>query len=154
MDPLPYNITISSQTASILYDPQRDGALTNGWNVTYSSGLKDTGFGFPQGVGTDSHMTERDSSSLELTWVGTAVYLYGQASSASYTVEVDGTSFTSSSVTVQPGGLLGSKTDLSYGNHTVKLTTHGSNAVAFQSAELTIGMGYNGSRCVRCQHAC
>ncbi|TCD60917.1 hypothetical protein EIP91_009290 [Steccherinum ochraceum] len=94
-------------------------------------------------------MTERDSSSLELTWIGTAVYLYGQASSASYTVEVDGTSFTSSSVTVQPGGLLGSKTDLSYGNHTVKLTTHGSNAVAFQSAQLTIGMGYNGSRCNR-----
>ena len=82
---------------------------------------------------------------MRISWVGTAVYLYGQASSASYSIDVDGTATTVPvGTTVAQGGLLGSKTGLSYGSHTVTLTTHGTNEVAFQYAELTIGVGYSG----------
>ncbi|TCD60918.1 hypothetical protein EIP91_009291 [Steccherinum ochraceum] len=139
MDPLPYNVTVSSQTASIVYAPKRDGDPTAGWNVTYSSGTSNTGFGVPQGVGTDSHWTTHDGASLQLSWVGTAVYLYGDASPASYSIDVDGTSVPS----IGQGGVLASKTGLDYGNHTVTLTTHGANQVRFQHAEVTVGLGYN-----------
>lgn len=144
MDPLPYNVTISSQTASILYSPTRDGNLTAGWNVTYSLGLNNTGFGNPQGVGVDSHSTTHDGASLELSWVGTAVYLYGQAANASYTINVDGSKFDDSLTNIPSGGLLGSKTGLGYGNHTVTLTAHGTGGeLEFQFADLTIGLSYD-----------
>lgn len=143
MDPFPYNITITSQTASIVYSPYRDGDPTEGWNVSYSLGVKDTGFSVPQGVGVDSHVTTHDGATMELNWVGTAVYLYGEASSASYSIDVDGSTLASSLASVPQGGLLGSRTGLDYANHTVKLTTRGSGQVAFQYADLTIGIGYD-----------
>ncbi|TCD68536.1 hypothetical protein EIP91_010461 [Steccherinum ochraceum] len=141
MDPLPYNVTISSQTASIVYAPNRDGDPTAGWNVTYSSGTSNTSVdhGVAQGVGTDSHWTVHDGASLQLSWVGTAAYLYGDATSASYSMDIDGQSVPS----VGQGGLLGSKTGLSYGNHTVTLITQGTDPVVFQYAEVTVGIGYS-----------
>lgn len=143
-DPLPYNVTISSQSAVVQYAPARDGALTAGWNVTYSSGTANTGFNAPQGVGTDSHQTTHDGATMQLSWVGTAVYLYGNATGASYSIDVDGSSIGSSEATVPQGGLLGSRMNLSYGRHTVTLTVHGTVAVSFQYAELTTGVGYIG----------
>ncbi|KAH8108146.1 hypothetical protein BXZ70DRAFT_40551 [Cristinia sonorae] len=145
MDPLPYNITISSQTATISYLPARDGDSAAGWNLTYSQGTRDTGYGHPQGVGTDVRWTTLDGATMQLSWVGTAVYLYGQAFSASYTVDVDGDRSSFSSANVPQGGLLGSKTGLSYGNHTATLTTHGTGEVSLQFAQLTVGVGYPGS---------
>ncbi|KAH8100285.1 hypothetical protein BXZ70DRAFT_180298 [Cristinia sonorae] len=145
MEPLPFNITLSSQTATISYLPTRDGDAALGWNVTYSQGNQNTGYSNLQGVGTDTHRTAHDGASLQFSWIGTAVYLYGNADNASYTLDVDGDRVSSSSVTIPEGGLLGSKTGLEYGNHTVTLTTHGTNQVAFQFAELTIGLGYLGS---------
>ncbi|TCD60920.1 hypothetical protein EIP91_009293 [Steccherinum ochraceum] len=147
MDPLPYNVTISSQTASIVYAPNRDGDPTAGWNVTYSSGTSNTGFGVAQGVGTDSHWTTHDGASLQLSWVGTAIYLYGDASPASYSIDVDGASAPS----IGQGGILGSKTGLDYGNHTVTLTTHGTDQVSFQYAEATIGVGYSSGSSIQNQ---
>ncbi|KAL0574499.1 hypothetical protein V5O48_007474 [Marasmius crinis-equi] len=145
MDPLPYNITISSQTASILYSPTREGSIDAGWNSTYSSGSKDTGYGRPQGLGTDYHRTTRSGASLELRWVGTAVYLYGNATAGSYTITVDGQDV-GASKNVPQGGLLGRKTGLKYGDHTAKLTVLGKGEVAFQYARVTIGVGYTGSK--------
>jgi hypothetical protein len=139
MDPIPYNVTLSSQTASIQYSPSRDGSISSmGWNVSYTDGLKDTGYGNPQGVGVDSHQTSLAGASMELTWVGTAVYLYGKASAGSYTVSVDGEDVGSN----PDGGVLGSKSGLKYGSHTVRLTASGGSQVAFQYAQVTIGMGY------------
>ena len=143
-DPAPYNVTISSQTASIQYAPVRDGDASQGWNVTYDQGSKDTGYGNPQGVGIDSHQTNYSGATMSISWVGTAVYLYGQASAASYSIDVDGASIPFAAVNVEQGGLLGSRTGLQYGNHTVTLTTSGTAYVAFQYAELTIGIGYVG----------
>ena len=149
MDPLPYNVTISSQTASIVYSPARDGNTTAGWNVTYSDGTTPA-YGSQQGIGTDYHQTTLDGSTMQLSWVGTAIYLYGQANNASFSIDVDGVTSTYSDVTIPQGGLLGVQTELAYSNHTAALTTHGSGLVAFQYAELTIGIGYPGwaSYCV------
>ena len=143
MDPIPYNITIPSQTASIQYSPTRDGAIDAGWNVTYPSGLAPNA-GTQQGVGADFHQTTHDGATLQLSFTGTAIYLYGQATSASFTVAIDGKGSDSTAVTIPQGGLLAAQTGLAYGSHTVTLTTHGTGLVAFQYAELTIGIGYPG----------
>ncbi|TCD60919.1 hypothetical protein EIP91_009292 [Steccherinum ochraceum] len=129
----------STWTASILYAPNRDGDPTVGWNVTYSSGTINTGYGVAQGVGTDSHWNTHDGASLQFSWVGSAVYLFGDASPASFSMAVDGATVTS----VGHGGLLGSQTGLKYGNHTMTLITHGTKQVTFQHAEVTVGIGYS-----------
>ncbi|KAL0575304.1 hypothetical protein V5O48_006655 [Marasmius crinis-equi] len=145
MDPLPYNITLSSQTASILYLPAREGPIDAGWNSTYSSGSIDTGYGRPQGLGTDYHRTTRSGASFEFRWTGTAVYLYGSATAGLYSITVDGQD-NGVSDGVPHYGLLGRKTGLKYGDHTVKLTVLGRGEVAFQYAQVTIGVGYVGNK--------
>jgi hypothetical protein len=144
MEPLPYNITLSSQTASIQYFPSRDGSTSaTGWNVSYTNGLKDTGHSTFQGVGVDYHQTTLPGAYMELSWVGTAVYLYGNASAGSYIVLVDGEDIGSNS----NKGVLASKSGLDYGNHNVRLTARGGSQVVFQYAQVTIGMGYPGYVC-------
>ncbi|KAK7040247.1 hypothetical protein VNI00_009713 [Paramarasmius palmivorus] len=84
-------------------------------------------------------------ASMEFSFVGTALYVYGSATSASYTISIDGVDvYEASAATVPQGGLLGSKTDLSYGSHTAKLTMVEGTQVEFQHAVLTIGVGYKG----------
>ena len=146
MDPLPYNITIPSQAGSILYAPTRDGNIEDGWNVTYTGGItNEVLLGGRQGVGTDNHQTTLDGATIQLSWIGTAIYLYGQAGNASFSIDVDvNVTIASTMVTIPPGGLLGKHIDLPYGNHTATLTTIGSGFVAFQYAELTVGVGYPG----------
>ncbi|KAK7471914.1 hypothetical protein VKT23_000016 [Stygiomarasmius scandens] len=139
---LPYNITLSSQTAyGISYSPSRNGNISTGWNVSYSDGVRDMDYGNPVGVGVDQHRTSFAGATMELDWTGTAVYLYGSAEAGSYTISVD-----NENVDVEPGGgLLGSKSGLDYGAHTVKLEVTGGSVVAFQHADVTIGVGYSGS---------
>lgn len=93
---------------------------------------------------TDYHQTTYDGSTLRFSWTGIAIYLYGQAVAASFTIAVDGNASTSSGVTIPAGGELGMRNGLTYGSHTVVLTTHGTGLVAFQDAEVTIGVGYAG----------
>ncbi|KAL0575307.1 hypothetical protein V5O48_006658 [Marasmius crinis-equi] len=144
MDPLPYNVTLSSQTASISYSPAREGSIDAGWNSTYSAGSRDTGYGRPQGLGTNYHRTTLTGASLEFEWIGTAVYLYGNATAGSYSITVDGQDVGASN-DVPQGGLLGRKIGLKYGDHTAKLTVLGKGEVAFEYAQVTIGLGYTGS---------
>jgi len=144
MDPLPYNITLSSQTATISYSPARDGAIDEGWNVSYNPGpLKTIQLERPVGVGINYHRTTFPGASLEFGWEGTAVYLYGNATAGSYRISVDGVD-TGTSNNVPQGGLLGSVAGLTYGSHTVKLDVLGKGEVAFQYAVATIGVGYLG----------
>ncbi|KAL0063619.1 hypothetical protein AAF712_009478 [Marasmius tenuissimus] len=145
MDPLPYNITLSSQTATIFYFPSREGPIETGWNTTYSSGGKEVGPGtLLEGIGVAYHRTTHPGATLEFEWVGTAVYLYGKANAGSYNLSVDGKSIESPSDDVPLGALLGFKANLEYGSHTVKLMVLGGAEVVFQNAEVTIGIGYIG----------
>ncbi|KAL0063620.1 hypothetical protein AAF712_009479 [Marasmius tenuissimus] len=143
MDPLPYNITLSSQTATISYFPSREGSIEAGWNSSYSSGAKEVGINTLQGIGAAYHRTTHPGAAFEFEWVGTAVYLYGKASSGSYRLSVDGEIVEIPSDDVPLRTLLGFKADLKYGSHAVKLTALGKEEVLFQYAEVTIGVGYN-----------
>ncbi|KAJ8089605.1 hypothetical protein PM082_014861 [Marasmius tenuissimus] len=146
MDPLPYNITLSSQTATISYFPSREGPIETGWNTTYPSGGKEVGPGtLLEGIGVAYHRTTHAGATLEFEWVGTAVYLYGKANAGSYSLSVDGKSVESPSDDVPLGALLGFKANLEYGSHTVKLMVLGEAEVVFQNAEVTIGIGYIGN---------
>ena len=144
MNPAPYNVTISSQTASILYSPTRDTSLDKGWNVTYSNGLIDEGgFGIA-GLGIGSHSSTTAGATMQLSWVGTAIYLYGESTRSSYKITVDGVDVFEPLPPdghLEPG-LLGLKTGLSYGRHTAVLTVVGGDTVTFKDAIVTIGIGY------------
>ncbi|ESK80787.1 hypothetical protein Moror_8504 [Moniliophthora roreri MCA 2997] len=142
MEPQPYNITLSSQTASFLYSPSRDTNITEGWNVTYSGGRTtlDARWGL-QGTGIDFHRKSLAGASLEFGWTGTACYLYGKAEPGSYRVYVDDEEL----VGVPQDGLLGSKSGLTYGSHSANLSVVGGSTVAFQYVDLIIGIGSPGS---------
>ncbi|EEB89525.1 hypothetical protein MPER_12362 [Moniliophthora perniciosa FA553] len=92
MDPLPYNVTISAQSPAIAYDPSHDSdsTLEGGWNVTYTDGTALTLYG-AQGVGDSSLQTTYDDASMALSWIGTAAYLYGNATTSEpYNIIIDG----------------------------------------------------------------
>ncbi|EEB91208.1 hypothetical protein MPER_10468, partial [Moniliophthora perniciosa FA553] len=147
MDPLPYNVTISAQSAAIVYNPSRDAnaTLEKGWNVTYTHGTSPTEFSWhtPQGVGDSYLRTAFNGAFMSLTWIGTAAYIYGNGTS-SYSVQVDGTP-------IEPapeGNLLARVTGLPYGSHTIILRygdASGGDVLAIHYAVLTIGIGYEGS---------
>jgi hypothetical protein len=137
MEPLPYNITVSSSAASLKYSPARDTQIDWGWNITYSDGIYSSPYG-PQGIGSAIHRTTNPGSTIELNWVGTAVYLYGNATRVSYQITVDSVDIGD----VGGQGLLGSKTELQYGEHSAVLTALGGSTVSFWYADVTIGVGY------------
>ncbi|KAE9388666.1 hypothetical protein BT96DRAFT_926935 [Gymnopus androsaceus JB14] len=134
----PYNVTINSQTANLFYEPYRDGEPSGGWNLTYTL-IPDGAAPKTTANGTSYHRTTFPGASMALTFTGTDVYLYGNASAGSYSVSVDGGTVTQGANDVSQGGLLDAVTNLSYGNHTVTLASTGTNEVAFQYADVTIG---------------
>ncbi|ESK81990.1 hypothetical protein Moror_8436 [Moniliophthora roreri MCA 2997] len=147
MDPLPYNVNISSQSPAIQYSPSRtqlNENIESGWNVTYAHGTTRIPFG-PLGLSGDSYLqTTLSGAQLSLDWVGTAAYIYGNAtSSAAYTLRIDGTEMELPGF--PKGNLLGLVTGLPYGSHQLNLSLSGSDIFAFHYATLTIGIGYQGS---------
>ncbi|KAL0570830.1 hypothetical protein V5O48_011126 [Marasmius crinis-equi] len=82
-------------------------------------------------------------ASIQIDWTGTGIYFYGNASSDSYNLKVNGQDV--QSVDVPNGGLLGSKDGLPYKQHSATLTVSGGKMVAFQYAQVTIGYGYPGN---------
>ncbi|KAE9401139.1 hypothetical protein BT96DRAFT_856728 [Gymnopus androsaceus JB14] len=135
----PYNVTINSQTANLVYKPYKDGDLSGGWNLTYTL-VPDGAAPETTANGTSYHRTTFPGASMALTFTGTDIYLYGNASAGSYSVAVDGGTATQGANDVPQGGLLDAVTSLSYGNHSVTLTSTGTNEVAFQYADVTIGI--------------
>uniref|UniRef100_A0A0W0ETN1 Uncharacterized protein n=1 Tax=Moniliophthora roreri TaxID=221103 RepID=A0A0W0ETN1_MONRR len=142
MDPLPYNITLSSQSPAFVYNPSHaengtpEGAHNNG-----------TVHGVVIGVGEAYVQATHSLASMSLTWVGTAVYLYGFSTSPeSYWIEID--EGNARNLRVDPeSNLLASVTGLSYGNHTISLHNNdvGATLLTFHYAVLTIGIGYESS---------
>ncbi|KAK1215831.1 hypothetical protein PQX77_021557 [Marasmius sp. AFHP31] len=146
-DPIPYNLTIPSQAASLAYFPLVNPSSNNtdeGWVLSYSGGLvPDASYWGRRGIGADYHATTRKGSTVQISWIGTGIYFYGNATSDGYKIKVDGDDVQEADV--PNGGLLGSKTDLPYKKHTSTLTVIGGKKVAFQYAQVTIGYGYPGN---------
>ncbi|ESK87237.1 hypothetical protein Moror_5825 [Moniliophthora roreri MCA 2997] len=142
MDPLPYNITLSSQSPAFVYSPSHaengtpEGAHNNG-----------TVHGVVIGAGEAYVQATHSLASMSLTWVGTVVYLYGFSTSPeSYWIEID--EGNARNLRVDPeSNLLASVTGLSYGNHTISLHNNdvGATLLTFHYAVLTIGIGYESS---------
>ncbi|KAL0069421.1 hypothetical protein AAF712_003446 [Marasmius tenuissimus] len=143
-DPLPYNLTIPSQTGSLIYYPSRttDRTASDGWELAYPS-VVDTKLPERRGRGADFHRSTKAGASITFNWLGTAIYVYGNATKDSYKFSVDGQDV-HETFDVPEGGLLGSKTGMPYKEHTAMLKVVGGEGLAFQYADLTIGLGYPG----------
>lgn len=159
--PLPYNVTLTDQSAIIRFSPHRDGAVDDNWNTTYSgSSFAEWSFDhtFGQGVSyvvihavllsnssstihhlqVSSHRTTLAGAYIIIDWAGTAVWIYGSGSKNSYNVAVDQGDVVQGQGDV--GGLLFSQTGLNYGLHTVKLSVS-QGEVSISGAIVTVGMG-------------
>jgi len=142
----PYNFTISDQSPLFQYLPFRDGPIQTSWNVTYaydqdSTWAPDTFIG----AGPSSHRTQFVGASVQLDWVGTAVYLYGEGSQDGYTIELDGSWTNQTSTFLSTPGLLFSQSNLTYGPHTLVLQVVKSGAT-ISNATITVGMGESGTK--------
>ncbi|KAK1219209.1 hypothetical protein PQX77_018085 [Marasmius sp. AFHP31] len=136
-DPLPYNLTIPSQTASLTYSPPR-GPRTKapeGWELAYPA--VDRIGHQRQGRGSNFHNSTRVDA------LGTAIYVYGTGTKVSYGFFVDDQNV-AQTFDIPQGGLLESMTGMQYKEHNATLTVVRSEMLAFQYADLTIGLGYPG----------
>jgi|ERR1700722_5515304 len=137
------NITINCQSPTFRYSPSRDGPISQGWNLTYSGSDDSKWSQNIEGLGLAYHRTNLSGAYFEFDWTGTAIYVYGNASqNASYQTTVDGT-------TVQANAnlndsLLASVKELTYGPHTLRVTTENAQLFAVRGAVLTVGMGVQG----------
>ena len=163
----PYNFTITDQSPLFQYFPFRDGAITNGWNVTYTTMLNPAmSFSSAQlgaevrtliGAGVSksatfwslckvfqcqpsSHSTTFVGASARLDWEGTAIYLYGTGSQNGYTINLDGTQITQTPGDLSASELLFSQSGLNYGSHSLVLTVVQSE-VTISNAIITVGLG-------------
>jgi len=117
--------------------------MSTGWNVSYSGTVDSTWQHQSFGSGTSVHRTTLAGATLQIDWLGTAIYLYGTSPSNSYTYTLDGVPTPAASNSVE--GLLASSINLPYGDHTAVLTVvNGPQEVAFQGAVLTVGVGNGG----------
>ncbi|KAK1216786.1 hypothetical protein PQX77_020582 [Marasmius sp. AFHP31] len=142
-DPLPYNLTIPSQTASLTYSPARGPRTkaSEGWELAYPA-IDSIGYQ-RQGRGPDFHNSTKADASITFNWLGTAIYVYGTGTKESYRFSVDERNV-DQTFDVPQGGLLGSMTGMQYKEHNATLTVVGGEMLAFQYADLTIGLGYPG----------
>jgi hypothetical protein len=141
--PSPYNITVNSQSPNFQYQPQRDGPIDQGWNVTYSRSNDSTYYPGQLGMGYSSHRTSLPGAFVELDWSGTAVYVFGNALAASaYNVTVDGA--LAEGARDLNGALLGSAKNLPYGQHRLRVATQDNTTVSISGVVLTIGVGSDG----------
>ncbi|EPS94122.1 hypothetical protein FOMPIDRAFT_1134898 [Fomitopsis schrenkii] len=142
-DPLPYNVSLTDQSAIIRFFPHRDGAVDDNWNTTYSeSSFAEWSYDNTFGKGVSSHRTTLIGAYILIDWAGTAVWIYGSGSKGSYDVAIDQGATAQGAGDV--GGLLFSQTGLTYGLHTVNLTVTGGE-VSISGAIITVGMGEPGT---------
>lgn len=79
-------------------------------------------------------------ASVQLDWIGTAVYLYGEGPPNGFTIEVDGTQANQVSSFLSAPGLLFTQSNLSYGPHSLVLRVV-QPEVSISNATITVGMG-------------
>jgi len=91
---------------------------------------------------TSAHRTTLPGASVRLDWIGTGIYLYGEASVGAYTIQLDGAT---ADLGASAPGLLFSKSGLTYGPHTLILrVVLGTSTTSISNAIITVGMGEDG----------
>ncbi|KZT07460.1 uncharacterized protein LAESUDRAFT_651201 [Laetiporus sulphureus 93-53] len=132
-----YNVSFTDLSPLCQYNPYRDGAIDSSWTITYPDG--DARVSLPSF--TNAYTTYLEGASVDIQWVGTAVWVYGQANLSQYEVQ---TSWGSGTVlgegTSSAGGLLYSQQGLNYGPQSISLIAL-SGPVTIQNVIVTVGMG-------------
>ncbi|KAJ3473874.1 hypothetical protein NLI96_g12779 [Meripilus lineatus] len=114
-----FNVTLDDSSPMFSYLPYGDGPVDEGWRAWYSQ----IGFNNDCGkesVGDSLHITSSAGASVQLTFSGTAVYLFGTANS-SYEVSLD---TRTTSFPPPLDNLLFSAVGLLPGTHYVNLTAN------------------------------
>ncbi|KAL0573124.1 hypothetical protein V5O48_008846 [Marasmius crinis-equi] len=143
----PYNLSIPDNSPTFIYRPFREGEdIKAGWKSFYSnspdSAYDSTHQNENKASGTSSHSTSMQGASFEITFKGTAIYVYGSGSGGAYTTTLD----KRDAVNGNPGdGLLASYRELDYGPHTLSLNLTQGQSLNVTSATVAVGIGKKGS---------
>ncbi|CAK5265366.1 unnamed protein product [Mycena citricolor] len=114
--------------------------LTAGWNPSRGGdlGLSDLASG--AGSGKSLHVTSLDGAAFQVSWKGTGITLYGNATHSTYTIAVDGSTLDASSSADLANGVLASIGHLPDLEHTLRLVVHAQDTTAiveFDRAEIS-----------------
>ncbi|PCH36027.1 hypothetical protein WOLCODRAFT_81251 [Wolfiporia cocos MD-104 SS10] len=141
----PYNFSFTDQYAMLRYFPSRDGAPNETWNVSYSESSQSSWAPTEKsrwGNGTSAHSTTRVNGAVTISWLGTAIWLYGKGEINDYGVQIDNGPLMFGRGS-NSEGLLFSQTDLNYTWHSAILSLiHGE--LVFTGGTITTGMGQEG----------
>lgn len=91
----PYNITLNSTSPIITYTPSRTGPSESTWNVSYTESSWSTWTNQTIGLGTPYHYTRARGAGASISWLGTAIYVYGGLTDTAnliWNLDGDGTS--------------------------------------------------------------
>ncbi|KAJ8088464.1 hypothetical protein PM082_022537 [Marasmius tenuissimus] len=140
-----YNISIPDSSPTFTYSPFREGDVASGWKSFYTGSpeeMYDNTFNNTnRGSGTSSHNTSKQGATFELSFMGTAVYIYGTGSAGAYTTSLDD----GAAVTGSPqDGILASYANLEYKTHKLQLTLTQSQTLSLSTALVTVGVGKTG----------
>ncbi|KAG7449415.1 uncharacterized protein BT62DRAFT_917966 [Guyanagaster necrorhizus] len=146
MAPNLYNLTVLDQSPTFIYSPYREGDLNSSWKVFYSnspdSSYDSTHNSDNLASGTSLHSTTLQGASLQISFVGTAIYLSGSGTAGSYSTTLDG----GDAVDGNPAnGYLVSHDGLDYEAHTLVLNTTSTLQLNVTSALMTVGVGDEGA---------
>ncbi|KAK1223483.1 hypothetical protein PQX77_013641 [Marasmius sp. AFHP31] len=141
-----YNISIPDSSPTFTYSPFREGDVASGWKSFYTGSPEEvydnTFNNTNQGSGTSSHNTSKQGATFELSFMGTAVYIYGTGSAGAFTTSLDD----GAAVTGSPkDGILASYANLEYKTHKLQLTLTQSQTLSMSSALVTVGVGKTGA---------
>ncbi|ESK94464.1 hypothetical protein Moror_8122 [Moniliophthora roreri MCA 2997] len=143
----PYDFSILDTSPTIIYHPSREGEdLGSSWKTFYSnspdSSYDSTHQNTNLASGTSLHSTSMQGASFEISFMGTAIQIYGSGTGGAYTTTLDNRD----AVEGNPSnGMLASYADLEYKTHTLSLNVTQSQSLNMTSARLTIGVGDKGA---------
>ncbi|KAK0461922.1 uncharacterized protein EV420DRAFT_1640223 [Desarmillaria tabescens] len=120
------NLTVLDQSPTFIYSPYREGDL----NIILETS------------GTSLHSTTLQGASLQISFMGTAIYLAGSGTAGGYSTTLDG----GDAVDGNPAnGYLVSHDGLDYEAHTLVLNTTSTSQLNVTSALMTVGIGDEGA---------
>ncbi|KAF9268182.1 hypothetical protein L218DRAFT_1073523 [Marasmius fiardii PR-910] len=145
----PYNFSIPDSSPTFIYYPTREGGdLKSGWRSFYSnspdSAFDSTNPTENKASGISSHSTSMQGASLEINFLGTAIWIYGSGSAGAYTTRLNDRD----PVDGQPSpsnGLLASYSGLDYKAHTFSLNVTQAQSLNITSATMEVGVGKQGA---------
>lgn len=154
MAPNLYNLTVPDQSPTFIYSPYREGDLNSSWKVFYSNS-PDSSYDSSHNSsnlasGISLHSTTLQGASLQISFMGTAIYLAGSGAAGAYSTTLDGGDTVNGS---PANGYLVSHDGLDYEAHTLVLNTTSTSQLNVTSALMTVGIGNEGATITDTKHS-